>query len=127
MPVNGIYKVLMIDDSVSLVKLMGSILGRKNYNVIEAFDAETGMFLAESEAPDIVLLDISLPRIDGITACKIIKEKHPHLPIIIYTGLLDPAKKLAAYDAGADDFIMKPVSGDQIVSHIRHLLHLSSL
>jgi DNA-binding response OmpR family regulator len=92
-----------------------------------AYDAESALTLVGIENPDLILLDINLPQVSGLEVCKQIKKMMPTLPIIILTGDLDPTKRFEAYEAGADDFISKPFSGEQLIAHIRYHLHLSAL
>ena len=128
MPENGVFKVLIVDDSLSVVQYLTHVISRKpQFSIIAAYDAEDGLTLVETEKPDVVLLDINLPRMDGLAACKKIKESHPQLPIIIITAELDPDKRFEAYQNGASDFITKPFNAEEIISHMRHHLHLTSL
>jgi two-component system response regulator MprA len=128
MPKNGVYRILIIDDNAAVIKLIQLNLSRKpQFSTLLAYDAEDGIALVGLEKPDLVLLDINLPRMNGLTACKQIKATSPTMPIIIITGELDPTLRFQAYDAGADDFLTKPFSPDQLITHIRYHLHLSSL
>lgn len=128
MPKNGVYRILIIDDNAAVVRLIQQNLSRKaQFSSLPAYDAEDGITLVGLEKPDLILLDINLPRMDGLTACRQIKKLSPTTPIIIITGELDPMLRFQAYDAGADDFLLKPFNPDQLITHIRYHLHLSSL
>jgi len=128
MPTNGVYKLLIIDDNIPVIRIIQQSLARRpQFAILTSYDAEGGLVLVESEKPDLILLDINLPRMNGFQACKLIKKINPVLPVIIITGELGAERRLKAYEAGADDFLEKPFSMDQLVSHIRYYLHLSSL
>jgi len=128
MPVNGVYKVLVVDDSISVVEFLKFVVSRRpQFSVVTAFNAEDAFGYMETEKPDIVLLDINLPRKNGLVACRELKDKYPNLPIIVITAELDPETRWHAFQAGADDFITKPFNADEITSHIRHHLHLTVL
>ena len=75
----------------------------------------------------LIFVDLSLPQIDGIKACRQIKKAHPLLPILVITGELGRFSSEQAHEAGADDFISKPFNNEQLVSHVKHYLHLTSL
>lgn len=130
MPKNGIFNVLIVDDSAATVAYLRHILIHRPYfQVLSAYDAERALqIVAESEGKlDIVLLDLNLPGMNGLSAMKLIRQQYPTLPIIIITAELNPENRFLAYQAGANDFIMKPFNSDEIISHIRHHLHLSAL
>jgi len=128
MPEAGIYKVLVVDDSVFFVNYLKHIISRwSQFKLLTAYTAEDSLSIVELKEPDIILLDISLPHMNGLEACRRIKDIYPSIPIIIMTAELDPAERFRAYQAGADDFITKPFNAEQIMAHIRHHLHLSFL
>jgi DNA-binding response OmpR family regulator len=128
MPEAGVYKVLAVDDSVFVIDYLKHVISRRpQFKLIVAYNAEDCLSLVELENPDIVLLDINLPQMNGLEACKRIRASHPTLPVIIITAELDPAERFNAYQAGANDFITKPFNAEQIITHIRHYLHLSSI
>ena len=128
MPTNGIYKVLIVEDSVAIARVVQQSMGKRpQFLTLVAYDAEEGISLAEIEKPDIVMMDINLPRMNGLEACRRLKDMFPAMPVIVMTGEIDPALRLKAYEAGADDFLAKPFTTDQAVSHVRYHLHLSSL
>lgn len=128
MPVKGVYKVLIVDDSVTIVRAIQQIINnRPQFSAIVAYDAEEGVSLARAENPDVILLDINLPQMNGLKACRILKDMSPTTPIIVVTGEPDQALRTGAYESGADDFLQKPFTAEQIISHIRYHLHLSAL
>ena len=100
------YKILIVDDSVAIVKYLEYILSSQSFKLIVAHNAEDCITLVNLEKPDIVFLDINLPRMNGLVACRILKDKFPDLPIIIITSELDSIEKHNAFQAGADDFII---------------------
>lgn len=126
MPENGVFKVFIVDDNVATLQYLKYLISRHSpFSVSEAYDAEGAFLFLEKNTPDIILLDINLPGMNGLKICEILKKKDPTIPIIMITGELDPENRFLAYRAGANDFIMKPFSASDILSHIRHHLHLS--
>jgi DNA-binding response OmpR family regulator len=128
MPEAGVYKILIVDDNAASVSYIKYAISRHpQFSIIVAYSAEDCFALIEFEKPDIVLLDISLPMMDGLTACQKIKKDIPTLPVIIMTADLDPEERFKAYQSGANDFIAKPFNAEVILSHIKHHLHLTVL
>lgn len=128
MPKNGVFNILIVDDSAAIVQYLKYIVSKRpQFSAIGVYTAEDAIFQVEVESPDIILLDLNLPGMSGLSACKIIKENHPDLPIIAITGELDPENRFLAYQAGACDFIAKPFNADEVLAHIKHHLHLTAL
>lgn len=121
------HTIMIVDDSVSVVKYLEDIINRRigGFKVRTSFSAEDGLASAQEMPPDLLLLDISLPRMNGIDACKKFRELFPNLPIIIITAELDPINQTRAFQAGASDFIIKPFNAEQILSHIS--IHLKNV
>ena len=119
------YKVLLIDDNIVTVTYLKFLLDSKKgkYEVIIAYNAEDGLQLLTDCNPNIVLLDLNLPNMNGLTACNLIKKKYPQLPVIIITAELDPSEEMNAYKAGADGYLAKPFSPTALFSIINY--HLS--
>lgn len=102
-------KILFIEDEFSLQRTFGDILKQNNYQMISALDGEIGLRLAESEAPDLILLDLILPKIDGFGILKKIKEnpKTKKIPVIILTNLEGMEEVNRALELGATTFLVK--------------------
>jgi CheY-like chemotaxis protein len=104
--------ILVIEDNEMNMKLMRAVLRAGNYRMLEAADAETGLSLAQEHHPDLILMDIQLPGMDGLSATKIIKTD-PNLreiPIFALTGFAMESDKAKAMDIGLAGYIVKPFS-----------------
>ncbi len=101
-------KILVVDDEPTVRDFLNDFFTEEGYKVIQASNGEQALLLAEIESPEVILLDIHMPGIDGIEVCKRLKgqKKTRYIPIIIITGLDD--RGFIAYLEGADDFVTKP-------------------
>ncbi|EHR36870.1 response regulator transcription factor [Facklamia languida] len=111
------YKLLIADDESIIRKGIKKLVDYDKLNITEVFEAEDGqeaIDLANAHDPDMVLMDINMPEVDGLTAVKIIKEKNPHVYIVILTGYDYFEYAQTAIRAGVDDYILKPVSKKDI-------------
>src|SRR5216683_5374279 len=104
-------RVLVVDDILSNVKLLEAKLAAEYFEVLTAYNGEQALARVASDAPDIILLDVMMPGMDGFEVCRRIKSntKTTHIPIIMVTALDQPTDRVAGLDAGADDFLTKPV------------------
>jgi len=120
-------KILVVDDEALTSELAKTFLEKHGFSVIIAGDGKAAISLAHSESPDLILLDVMLPLIDGFTVCKKLKdcEKFRKTPILIFTakGLSSDMEEGEA--AGADEYIVKPFSGKALVVTIRKHLQMS--
>jgi DNA-binding response OmpR family regulator len=111
-------KVLSIDDDPDMTKLLSLLLDGYGLEVISANVGRLGLELAHSEKPDVIVLDLMMPGLnDGWALCKAIRS-FSRVPIIILSALDDPASIAAGLDAGADDYLVKPVPGNVLVACI---------
>jgi CheY-like chemotaxis protein len=108
--------VLITEDDEDTRLLFRITLGRRGYAVIEAADGENAVLLAESACPDVVLMDGSLPRLDGLGATRRIRQlgQKGMMPIIFISGHAEPAFRAVAREAGCDEYLVKPVCFDQL-------------
>lgn len=113
-------KVLIIDDGPAMTELIGLLLRSHGLEVVACNDSERSIELVKSENPDIVLLDLMMPNLDGWEICKTIRA-FASIPIIILSAIDDPAVISSALDAGADDYLVKPTPGGVLVAHINNL------
>jgi two-component system alkaline phosphatase synthesis response regulator PhoP len=125
----GKNKVLIIDDDQDLIEALKAILENANYEVLVSYTGEDGINIASNENPDIILLDVMLPKKDGYTICKELKshESTKTIPIILLTSihekLTDPGyAKAIAVTHQADDFIEKPVTAQELIKRIHQLI-----
>ena len=113
--------VLLIDDDIHVLRLMNSILEVRGYQVIAAVDSKTALQKFYEHDPDIVLLDIMMPDVDGLDVCRRIRE-FSDVPIIMVTAKVNKEDIVATLDAGADDYLAKPFSNSELIARIKALL-----
>jgi diguanylate cyclase (GGDEF)-like protein len=123
------HKVLLVDDEPAFQKLIQTQLENKNYDVIGCLKSEEAVKLIEENSPQLVLLDLMMPKIDGFTLIKNIRELDLHyfLPIVVVTAR-DNAQELArAMELGADDYITKPFEFEELLARIKNMLRIKKL
>jgi two-component system cell cycle response regulator len=116
--------VLVVDDNFYNVKLLEARLLAKDYQVVSAFNGEEALARIEQQMPDIVLLDVMMPGMDGYEVCRRIRQdpQTAHLPVVMVTALDKPSDRDAAMEAGADDFLTKPVEESALMPAMTRLL-----
>ena len=117
-------KILVVDDEELLVKGIKYNLQNEGYAVITANNGEDAIEMARSSAPDLVVLDVMMPRVDGLEACRRIRE-FSDVPIIMLTARTDDMDKLMGFEQGADDYLTKPFNILELKARIRALLRRS--
>ena len=117
-------KILVVDDEALLVKGIRFNLQHDGYEVITGSDGVEAVELAQSQNPDLIVLDIMMPRMDGLDACSKIRE-FSNVPIILLTAKADDMDKLLGFDRGADDYLTKPFNVLELKARIRALLRRS--
>ena len=119
-------KILLVDDEAAIVQSLRYNLERSGYKVTAAGDGRSAVALAASEEPDLVILDIMLPLLDGIEACKEIR-KTSSVPIIMLTAKDQEFDKVLALELGADDYVTKPFSLGEIIARVKARLRRSEV
>lgn len=118
-------KILVIDDEPELVKAMKIRLESEGYDVIAAYDGEEGLKKTEEETPDLIVLDIMMPKMDGYTTLQELKKKHSNsnkpLPPVIVLTAKDKMKDLFALE-GVEDYVVKPFENQDLLNRIGRLL-----
>jgi DNA-binding response OmpR family regulator len=114
-------RILVVDDEPRYVRAIQVNLQASGYEVLAARDGQTAIDLAASEAPDLILLDIRMPGLDGYEVCRRIRE-FSAMPIIMLTALAEDADKVKGLDTGADDYVTKPFSADELLARVRAAL-----
>ena len=117
-------KILVVDDELLLVKGMKFNLENEGYTVETAYDGATAIDMAKTEEFDLIILDLMMPQVDGLTACSRIRE-FSDVPIILLTAKVDDMDKLMGFDHGADDYLTKPFNILELKARIRALLRRS--
>jgi len=122
-------RVLVVDDILSNVKLLEAKLTTEYFEVVTAFNGEEALQRIAAETPDIVLLDVMMPGMDGFEVCRRIKSdpKTAHVPVVMVTALDQPADRVAGLDAGADDFLTKPIDDTALFARVRSLVRLKTM
>ncbi len=113
--------ILIIEDEVELTKVLRSYLERANYQVISAARGDTGLTSWENSHPDLVLLDLNLPGMDGLDVARNIRHKDD-TPIIMLTARIEEIDRLIGLELGADDYISKPFSPREVVARVKAVL-----
>ena len=111
-------KILIVDDEKNIVDILNHNLKREGYETIQAYDGEEAVEKAKSEKPDLVLLDVMLPKMDGFTVCKTIRQTS-NIPIIMVTAKEDVVDKVIGLELGADDYITKPFSVREVLARVK--------
>ena len=120
------YTVLIVEDEGNIANFMTTILTANNYNVLKAQDGAQAIMMISSHAPDIVILDLGLPDIDGQNSIKSVRE-WSQIPIIVVSARSHERDKVTALDYGADDYITKPFGTSELLARLRTALRHSSL
>jgi two-component system, OmpR family, alkaline phosphatase synthesis response regulator PhoP len=118
-------KILVVDDEQSIVTLIKYNLEQSGYSVITASDGEEGINKAILEKPDLMILDLMLPKMDGIEVCKKLRQQKELLPILMLTAKDDEFDKVLGLELGADDYMTKPFSPREVVARVKAILRRS--
>lgn len=110
-------KILIVDDETNIVDILDYNLRKEGYTTITAYDGETGLALALEENPDLVLLDIMMPGLDGYEVCRSIR-KVSQVPVIMLTAKAEEADKVLSFELGADDYMTKPFGMREMLARI---------
>ena len=116
--------VLIVDDEKMILNLLSHNLSREGYNIIEAIDGIEAIKIAQEKKPDIILLDVMLPKMDGLTVCKRIKNLM-NVPILMVTAKGEELDKIVGLELGADDYITKPFSVRELIARVKANLRKS--
>jgi DNA-binding response OmpR family regulator len=113
--------ILVIDDEARIVKLVRDYLERAGFDVFSAHDGETALALARLEKPDLIVLDLMLPGVDGLDVCRRLRQESG-VPIIMLTARVEEADRVVGLELGADDYVTKPFSPRELVARVRATL-----
>lgn len=117
-------KVLIIEDEETLTENLADKLRSEGYNVVTAYDGENGLRLVREEQPDLLVLDIMLPGLDGLSICRIVRRDAAtaHIPIIMLTARGTEVDKIVGLESGADDYIVKPFALGEFLARVRAVM-----
>ncbi len=114
-------KVLIVDDNKQITSILDEYAKKEGYETVIAFDGEEAIKLFEKEEPDIILLDVMMPKKDGFTVCREIRERS-NVPIIMITAKGEDYEKIMGLEMGADDYILKPFSPNEVMARIKAIM-----
>lgn len=120
-------RLLLAEDEPALSKVLTAILERNNYSVDTAFDGQEALDFLESDNYDGVILDIMMPKVDGIEVLKRIREKGSTIPVLLLTAKSEIDDKVAGLDAGANDYLTKPFNSRELLARIRAMTRVLSV
>jgi len=118
-------KILLVDDEKDLSEIVKFRLESQGYDVICAYDGQEALDKARDEKPDLIIMDLMLPKLDGYKVCRMLKfdKKYNKIPVIIFTARSQESDKEAGKDVGADAYITKPFEPEALIAEIKKLLH----
>jgi len=121
--------ILIVDDNPANVEILQMRLAANNYDIITAADGEAGLAMAKDKQPDLILLDIMMPKLDGLEVCRRLKgdPSLPFMPIIMVTAKADSKDVVAGLEAGGDEYLTKPVDHAALVARVKSMLRIKSL
>jgi adenylate cyclase len=121
--------ILIVDDNLTNLDILQARLEAHNYKILTATDGESGLALAKEKEPDLILLDIMMPKMDGIEVCRHIRADAslPFMPIIMVTAKADSKDIVAGLEAGSDEYLTKPVDHAALVARVKSMLRVKAL
>ncbi|ADJ26483.1 two component transcriptional regulator, winged helix family [Dehalogenimonas lykanthroporepellens BL-DC-9] len=119
-------KVLIVEDDPNLLKTLKYNLNKESYDVVIAADGEQALEVARKEKPDLILLDIMLPKLSGFEVCRILR-KEMNSPILMLTAKADETDKIVGLEIGADDYVTKPFSMRELIARVRAMLRRTQI
>ena len=122
-------RILIVDDNETNRDILRSRLGPQGYELLEAADGEEALAAARQHHPDLILLDVMMPKMDGIEACRQIKADAslPFMPVVLVTAKSDSKDVVAGLEAGADEYLTKPLDQSALVARVKSMLRMKEL
>jgi two-component system cell cycle response regulator len=122
-------RILVVDDIEANVKLLEAKLAAEYYDVLTANDGPTALAIAASESPDIILLDVMMPGMDGFAVCRRLKDDPAtrHIPVVLVTALDGRSDRIEGLESGADEFLTKPIDDVMLFARVRSLTRLKQV
>jgi DNA-binding response OmpR family regulator len=115
-------KILVVDDEIYIVHILDFSLGMEGYEVVTALDGEQAVERALAEKPDLIVLDIMMPKLDGFQVCAELRRLANPVPVLMLTAKGQVEDRVVGLDAGADDYLVKPFSTEELLARVRALL-----
>ncbi len=117
-------RILVVDDEIDLVETVRFSLELEGFEVLVAYNGEEGLNLARKENPDLILLDLMLPKLDGYKVCRLLKfdERYKHIPILMLTAKIQEKDKEMGLETGANEYITKPFDMDELMKKVKGYL-----
>ena len=117
-------KILVVDDETDLVETVRFSLEMEGYDVLVSYNGENALNQARTENPDLILLDLMLPKLDGYKVCRLLKfdERYKHIPILMLTAKTQEKDKIIGKETGADEYITKPFEMDELMKKVKSYL-----
>ena len=119
--------ILIVEDEKNIVDILNFNLVKEGYSTMEAYDGESGLQLALEQDPDLILLDLMLPRMNGFDVCKTLREKGLTTPVIMLTAREEETDKVLGLELGADDYITKPFSMRELLARVKANIRRSGM
>ncbi|MEO7070618.1 MAG: response regulator transcription factor [Nostocoides sp.] len=119
-------RALVVDDDHTVGDIVEAYLKRAGFEVHRAADGATALHLADRVAPDVVVLDLMLPGVDGLEVCRRLRRDHPGVPVVMLTALGEEADRILGLEVGADDYVTKPFSPRELVLRVQAIVRRSS-
>jgi DNA-binding response OmpR family regulator len=119
---SGREKLLIVEDDPAIQRMIGDYFRHVGYDIITASDGEAGVRLAQTERPAVMILDLMLPKLDGLAVCRQVRERNSSLPIIMLTAKDDVVDKIVGLEMGADDYLTKPFSLRELEARLKTVL-----
>lgn len=119
-------KILVVDDEAQIARVLKTTLSARGYAIRTAVDGDDALVIMKSWTPDLVITDLRMPNLDGVELCRIVR-KNSAIPIIVLSVRNEDRNKVEALDAGADDYVTKPFSRDELLARVRAALRRASL
>lgn len=116
--------ILVVDDEIGALTLIGIMLERGGFNVLKAKDADSALAVLDQSTPDLIILDVMMPGMDGIQLCRVIRERNDthQTPILILSARGDADSVMRGMEAGANDYLPKPILHHDLVAKVRSML-----
>ncbi|MDX2380419.1 MAG: response regulator transcription factor [Acidimicrobiia bacterium] len=122
----GAARVLVAEDDRAVRVSLERALELEGYRVVAVTNGAEALEAVEDEPPDVILLDVSMPLVDGLTVCRVLRAENNHVPVLMLTARTEATHRIAGLDAGADDYLPKPYDLGELLARIRALLRRSS-